>query len=116
FMFYIAGIFKRLAVVNHGYNTMSYFYNGLWRELAYGLLPTIGCFVLAFVLWYGRKNKPVFIALRFLPFAFILAESVWIIVQLITVRQGLFMAIIDLICAILFALIIIKASKQKITP
>lgn len=111
FMFYITGVLKRLIIVDHGYNTISYFYSGLLQELFYGLLPAIVGFALAFTLWYGRTNKPVFIALRFLPFVFILAEAVWTIVKVLTVRQGLFMAIIDLICATLFALIITKASK-----
>ena len=66
-MFYVTGIFKRLAVVIKGYNDMVYFYNGFWQELAYGLIPAAVCFVLAFVLWYGRKDKPVFVVLRFIP-------------------------------------------------
>lgn len=37
-MFYITGIFKRLAVVAKVQNTMSYFYAGLYQELRYGLI------------------------------------------------------------------------------
>lgn len=55
-MFYVTGIFKRLAIVTKGYNSMTYFYNGFWQELAYGLIPVAVCFVLAFVLWYGKKT------------------------------------------------------------
>lgn len=113
FMFYVTGIFKRLAVVNHGYNTLAYFWNGLWQELAYGLPSAVGCFFLAFFLWYGRKNKRIFILLRFVPLLFILAEAMLNWFMVISKSQGLFMAIIDTACAVGYLLIILKASNFK---
>ena len=113
FMFYVTGIFKRLAVANKGYSTMSYFYNGLWQGLAYGLLPAAVCFVLAFALWYGRGNKPFLIALRFLPFVFIAAEAILNTVHIISVGQGLFMTVIDIFCAFAFLFAVIKASDFR---
>ncbi len=113
FMFYVTGIFKRLASVNKGYNTMTYFYNGLWQELAYGLLPAAVCFALAFVLWYGRRNKPVFIALRFAPFAAIIVETILNIIHLLSTGQGLFMTVIDALCAFAYLFIVLKASDFR---
>ena len=113
FMFYITGIFKRLTIVNKGYSEMSYFYNGLWQELAYGLLPAAVCFALAFLLWYGRRKRPLFIALRFAPFVFIIAEAILSCVQVISKSQGLFMTIIDSLCALVYLFTVIKASDFK---
>ncbi len=116
-MFYITGIFKRLTVVQKGYNDVSYFYHGLWQELTYGLIPAVVCFILAFVLWYGRKDKTVFVILRFAPALCIFAEAVldWVVVA--TGDQNLFMALAETVCTIVYLLIILKMSdfkKQKI--
>lgn len=116
FMFYVTGVFKRLALVRKGYNSMTFFYEGLWQELAYGLVPAVVCAGLAFVLWYGRKKKWYGVALRFLPAAYIVAEAVALWVETlwtyITLREGfLFMAIIDTVCAAAYILIIIKTSN-----
>ena len=115
FMFYVTGIFKRLAVVRLGYNTMAYFYNGFWQELAYGVPAAVGCFGLAFVLWYGRKSKPLSVALRFLPLVFIIAEAAVLIVKVVTVRQGLLMSIVDTICALIYARIVLRYAKETST-
>lgn len=113
FMFYITGIFKRLSIVTKGYQTMSYFYSGLWQELSYGLLPAAVCFALAFMLWYARRNKPLLIALRFLPVALIVAEAIANIIFVIRRGQGLFMAVVDSFCAFAYLLLVIKASEFK---
>ena len=112
-MFYVTGIFKRLAVVTKGYSSMTYFYHGFWQGLAYGLIPAAVCFVLSFVLWYGRKNKPLFIALRFVPFVFIAAEAILNIIHVISMGQGLFMMVTDAFCAFVFLFTVIKASEFK---
>ena len=112
-MFYVTGIFKRLAIVTKGYNSMTYFYHGFWQELAYGLIPAVVCFILAFVLWYGRKKKPLFIALRFVPFVFIVAEAILSMIHVISMRQGLFMMIVDTFCAFAYLFTVIKASAFK---
>ena len=111
FMFYITGIFKRLTMVNLGYNTMSYFYNGFLEELSYGLIPAIACFILAFVLWYGRKDKMPFKIIRYLPAIAILIELLSIVFKLFTVKQGLFMLFIDSLCIIIYVIIIFKNNK-----
>ena len=113
FMFYVTGIFKRLALINKGYNTMTYFYDGLWQELAYGALPAAVCFALAFALWYGRKNKTPFIILRFIPFVFILIEAILSFIHVIGTGQGLFMTVVDALCAFAYLTIIIKASDSQ---
>ena len=115
FMFYVTGIFKRLAIVRKGYSSMEFFYAGLWQELAYGLVPAAVCAALAFVLWYGRKKKWYGVALRFLPAAYIVAEAVTLWVETlwtyIMLREGfLFMAIVDTVCLAAYLLIVIKAS------
>ena len=116
FMFYVTGIFKRLALINKGYNTMTYFYDGLWQELAYGALPAAVCFALAFALWYGRKNKTPFIILRFIPFVFILIEAILSFIHVIGTGQGLFMTVVDTLCAFTYLFIVIKVSDfQKKT-
>lgn len=116
-MFYVTDIFKGLAIVRKGYNAMPHFYHGLWQGLAYGLIPAAVCFILAFVLWYGRKDKTVFVTLRFAPALCIFAEAVldWAFVA--TKGQRLFMALIETVCTIVHLLIILKMSgfkKQKI--
>lgn len=110
-MFYVTGIFKRLTIVIKGYNQMTYFYQGLWQELAYGLIPAAVCFVLAFVLWFGRKNKPVFVLLRFAPALCILTEAVldWIVVA--QRHRNLFMALVETACAVVYLLIILNTSE-----
>ena len=113
FMFYITGVFKRLVIVNKGYQAMSYFYTGLWQKLAYGLLPAAVCFVLAFVLWHARRNKPLFIALRFMPLVLIVAEAISNMICVICRGQGLFMTVIDSFCAIAYLLTVIKVSDLK---
>ena len=112
-MFYVTGIFKRLTIVQKGYNDMSYFYHGLWQELAYGLIPAAVCFILAFVLWYGRKDKIACVILRFAPALCIFAEavSVWMVVA--TRGQILFMALVETVCTIVYLLIILKSSDFK---
>ncbi len=113
FMFYITGIFKRLAIVNKGYNEIQYFWNGLWQELTYGLLPAAICFVCAFVMWFGRKNKLIFVLLRFVPILFILAEAILSWFGVINRNQGLFMAVIDTASAIGYLMIILRESNFK---
>ncbi len=113
FMFFITGIFKRLTIVNKGYNTLEYFWNGLWQEALYGLLPAVVCFFLAFVLWFGRKNKLIFVFLRFAPILFILTEAIINWFGVMNRNQGLFMAVVDTVCAIGYLLIILKESNFK---
>ena len=112
FMFYITGIFKYLTMVNKGYQTMSYFYKGLSENLFYGLIPAIVCFALAFVLWYGRKDKMPYKIIRYLPALMIFIELLNYSFKLFTVRQGLFMLIIDSLCFITYMIII--SSKKRI--
>ena len=113
FMFYITGIFKYLIVVNKGYQPMSYFYKGLLENLSYGLIPALICFVLAFVLWYGRKDKMPYKIIRYLPALMILIELLVYIFKLFTIRQGLFMLIIDLLCFITYMIIIFSKIRIK---
>ena len=113
FMFYITGIFKYLIVVNKGYQPMSYFYKGLLENLSYGLIPALICFVLAFVLWYGRKDKMPYKIIRYLPALMILIELLVYILKLFTIRQGLFMLIIDLLCFITYMIIIFSKIRIK---
>ena len=115
FMFYVTGIFKRLAIVNSGYNTDSYFYEGLWLELKYGLLPALICFFLAFFLWYGRKNNIFCRILRFAPLMVILLEAIGCWWAVINNHQNLFMAIVDSICSVTYPLIILKFSACRNT-
>lgn len=112
-MFYVTGIFKRLATVTKGYNSMTYFYHGFWQELAYGLIPAAICFILAFVLWYGRKDKTVFIILRFAPALCIFSEAVsaWLVVA--TRGQNLFIALVDTVCTVVYLLIILQTSDFR---
>jgi len=112
-MFYVTGIFKRLATVTKGYNSMTYFYHGFWQELTYGLIPATICFILAFVLWYGRKDKTVFIILRFAPALCIFSEAVsaWLVVA--TRGQNLFMALVDTVCTVVYLLIILQTSDFR---
>ena len=116
-MFYVTGIFKRLTIVQKGYSDISYFYCGFLEELLYGLIPAAVCFILAFVLWYGRKDKTVFVILRFAPALCIFAETVsdWVVVAIR--GQNLFMALVETVCTFVYLLIILKMSdfkKQKI--
>ncbi len=111
FMFYITGIFKRLAIVEKGYNTMSYFWDGLWQELAYGLLPALVCFALAFVLWYGRKKSKICVVLRFLPSLFIALEAAGCFVMVIIRGRGLFMTLVDSVSVFMFLFIVLKSSR-----
>ena len=112
-MFYVTGIFKRLTIVQKGYNDMSYFYHGLWQELAYGLIPAAVCFILAFVLWYGRKDKIACVILRFAPALCIFAEAVSVWMVAATRGQILFMALVETVCTIVYLLIILKSSDFK---
>ncbi len=113
FMFYITVIFKQLTLVNEGYNMLEHFCNYWWQDILYGLIPAFVCFFLAFVLWFGRKNKLIFVFLRFAPILFILTEAIINWFEVINRNQGLFMAIVDTACAIGYLLIILKESNFK---
>ncbi len=110
FMFYVTGIFKRLAVVDKGYNDLSYFRDGLWQELAYGALPALVCAALGFALWYGRKKSPPCVLLRFAPAACIAAEAVLSWIAVAGRGQMLFIALLDTALAALITLILYKNS------
>lgn len=110
-MFYVTGIFKRLSTVIKGYNNMAYFYQGFWQVLAYGLIPAAVCFALAFVLWFARKEKPVFIMLRFIPAVCIIAEAVWDWMNVAQRGQNLFMALVVTLCAVIYLFIILESSE-----
>ena len=113
FMFYVTGIFKRLATTVQGYSTMAYFYMGFLEELLYGLLPAIVCLALAFILWYGRKNMLICKILRFAPAAFILVEFIALLIRVITERTCLFMTIVDGLCFCMYVLILIKEGLKN---
>ncbi|MBR0137031.1 MAG: hypothetical protein IJM15_01300 [Erysipelotrichaceae bacterium] len=113
FMFYVTGIFKRLAVVLHGYNTMSYFIRGLSEMLAYGLPYAIICLMFAFVLWHGRRNEIIFVILRYLPAVCMLLELILMIITFYGTRQGLFMILVDSACLIAYLLILYKNKTAR---
>ncbi len=110
-MFYVTGIFKRLAVINHGYNTMEYFWSGLYEELTYGLPYAVICFVLGFIIWHGRMDNWLSLLLRYAPALFILAELILQIVHFLSVRKGLFMLVNDALYLVFYLLIISKQIK-----
>ncbi len=117
FMFYVTGIFKRLAMVNHGLGDWNRFWHGFisWGEYAYAGLWGGVCFLLGMVLWFGRKKNLVFVILRFLPALFILTEAVLLWSKVISKKTGLFMAIVDTVCLILFIFVIVRVSEWKQT-
>ena len=79
-------------------------YAGLWAAV---------CFVLGMILWFGRKRNAISVILRFLPALYILAEGVSLWSSVISRRTGLFMAIVDTVCLILYLYIIVRHSKGK---
>ena len=115
FMFYVTGIFKRLAMVQKGFADWPRFWNGFlsWGEYAYAGLWAAVCFLLGMVLWLGRKRKVVFVILRFLPALFILTEAIHLWSNVAQKGIGLFMALVDTVCLIVFILIIVRASCLK---
>lgn len=115
FMFYVTGIFKRLAMVNNGFNNWDHFWHGFvnWGEYAYAGLWAAVCFVLGMILWFGRKKNVVFVILRFLPAVYILAEAIDLWRHVAFKQSGLFMAMTDTICLVLYVLLIVKASIRK---
>ena len=112
FMFYVTGIFKRLAMVSKGFQDWTGFWHGFVDlvEYAYAALWGSVCFALGMVLWFGRKKKVIFVILRFLPAVFILGEAIGLWCRVISQGTGLFMAIIDTVCCILYLIIILKSS------
>ena len=112
FMFYVTGIFKRLAMVSKGFQDWTGFWHGFvdLGEYAYAALWGSVCFALGMVLWFGRKKKVIFVILRFLPAVFILGEAIGLWCRVISQGTGLFMAIIDTVCCILYLIIILKSS------
>ncbi len=112
FMFYVTGIFKRLAMVSKGFQDWTGFLHGFvdLGEYAYAALWGSVCFALGMVLWFGRKKKVIFVILRFLPAVFILGEAIGLWCRVISQGTGLFMAIIDTVCCILYLIIILKSS------
>ena len=115
FMFYVTGIFKRLAYVSKGFSDWDRFWQGFinWGEYAYAGLWGGVCLLLGMVLWFGRKKNLVFVILRFLPALFILAEAVSLWSNVIGRRTGLFMAIVDTLCLIFYIFAIVRASEWK---
>ena len=115
FMFYVTGIFKRLAYVHNGFLNWDGFWRGFvyWGEYAYAGLWAAVCFVLGMILWFGRKRNVISVILRFLPALYILAEGVSLWSSVISRRTGLFMAIVDTVCLILYLYIIVRHSEGK---
>ncbi len=111
FMFYVTGIFKRLAIVAKGYNQMAYFWKGLYEELTYGLPYALVCFFLGFIMWHGRKDHRLSLILRYAPALFISAELIALIILFLSARHGLFMLINDAAYLIAYLVIIIKQTK-----
>ena len=113
FMFYVTGIFKRLANVHKGFLDWDGFWRGFisWGEYAYAGLWAAVCFILGMILWFGRKKNVVFVILRFLPALYILTEAVLLWSSVISRRTGLFMAIVDTVCLILYIYIIVRYSE-----
>lgn len=114
FMFYITGLYKRLAVVLKMQNTWAYFFKGFYEELSYGLLAAALCFALAFILWLARKDKPIFVLLRFAPLLVIAAEAIWLWLWVINQNCFLFMAIVDTLCAAAYLFIILKRFDNRL--
>ena len=114
FMFYITGLYKRLAVVLKMQNTWAYFIKGFYGELSYGLLAAALCFALALILWFARKDKPIFVLLRFAPLLVIAAEAIWLWLWVIYQNCFLFMAIVDTLCAAAYLTIILKCFNNRL--
>lgn len=114
FMFYITGLYKRLAVVLKMQNTWAYFFKGFYEEFSYGLLAAALCFALAFILWFARKDKPIFVLLRFAPLLVIAAEAIWLWLWVIYQNCFLFMAIVDTVCAAAYLSIILKRFNNRL--
>ena len=112
FMFYVTGIFKHLVLVSKGFQEWTDFWHSFadFRQYAYAILPGAVCFALGMVLWFGRKKNVIFVILRFLPALFILGEAIILWSRVISQGTGLFMAIIDTVCCILYLIIILKSS------
>ncbi len=115
FMFYVTGIFKRLALVHKGLKDWADFWHGFvsWGEYAYAGVAAGVCFLLGMVLWFGRKKNLIFLILRFLPALFILVEAVSLWSRVFSKRTGLFMAIVDTVCLILYIFVIVRNSEWK---
>lgn len=115
FMFYVTGIFKRLANVHKGFLDWDGFWRGFvfWGEYAYAGLWAAVCLVLGMILWFGRKKNIVFVILRFLPALYILVEAVSLWNIVISRRTGLFMAIVDSLCLIIYIYVMLRNSEWK---
>ena len=115
FMFYVTGIFKRLALVHKGFSDWGRFWQGFigWGEYAYAGLWAAVCFILGLVLWFGRKRNLIFVVLRFLPALVILAEAAYLWRNVVQKGTGLFMAIVDTVCFLIYICIIIKNSAKR---
>lgn len=114
FMFYVTGIFKQLAKFRKEYITKEEFLNAFINKLSYGFVPALICFALAFALWYGRKNNMFSRIIRYLPLALIIIESADLILWFADTKQGLFMVIIEPVCGLVYAIIIIRSSRKTI--
>ena len=112
-MFYVTGVCKRLVTVRRGYSPAAYFYAGLWQELAYGLLPAAGCFVLAMILWHGRRRYLPHVLMRFAPPVLTAGEAFWLWCTVFLRRQGLFMALVDTACVIAYIAVLKTAQSRQ---
>ena len=107
FTYYITGIFRRVLVVIGGANEWSYVFQGFGEELGYAVPYAFASLVMGVLLWYQRYRKGWCIFIRVLPLIVAAIETIIFLVQFISLRQGLFILILDGLCTAVCVLVVI---------
>lgn len=117
-MFLMTAIHKSFRTYLYGYtpynSLLELSLNSLKDWLGYSVIPALLCGSLAFVLWNGRKENIAGKILKLLPIAFILLETISLFYTVFVNHTKLFPAIIDLVCLILYIIVILNYSISKI--
>jgi len=117
-IFLMTEIYKSFRTYLYGYATynslLELSLNSLKDWLEYSIIPAPLGGILAFILWNGRKENLAGKILRILPTAFILLETISLFYTAFVNHTKLFPEIIDLVCLILYIIVIRKYSISKI--
>jgi len=110
-MFYVTGVGKYLVQLQKGTTAQAFFPWPFLSNLLYGIVPALMCFLPAFVLWHGRREKKYAVFLRWMPAVCIAAEEILSIRVTVTRRQGLFTVLLDAACLAVYIMVNCSANK-----
>ena len=117
FMFFVTTVCMSVRLYQRGntpfqsFSDMALHSIGGW--LAYSFPPAILCAAFACVLWNGRKSTVSGAVVRWMPMVFIALETVYMFRFVFVQKTRLFPALVDLLCAAGYFMLILFPTLNK---